>query len=211
MEKHHEKQLHPNEIDSDSTAYESINNSTDAQSTALSPDESTEFVNSMQISQAVKQENNNIHELTDSADSSIPAGETLPLPTAEEVNQALLNSDKTVSHSEDTKVFSPSEDSHITEPINSYDALDNSNEPNSSQFNQQTETLPIFNQSSPEINSNVPSGKGRTIAGTNTPYSFMLSAVSVIRTSSITRKGCFLKGRSNDRGISRTLSFFASQ
>ena len=162
MEKHHEKQLHPNEIDSDSTAYEPINNSTDEQSTALSSDESTEFVNSMQISQAVKQKNNNIHDLTDSADSSIPAGETLPLPTAEEVNQALIDSDKAVSHSEDTRVFSPSEDSHVTEPINSYDALDSPNEPDASQFNQQTETLPIFNQSSPEINTNdYPIGNGQ--------------------------------------------------
>ena len=152
MKKLDEKQLHPNEIDSDSTVNESNNNSVSARTTALPPDESTDFVNSMQISQAVLQDKNDNQ--TKATDSSFPVGETLPLPTAEEVNQALLNSGKNNSNPEDTQTFYPTEDSHLTEPINSSDSFDNPNESTPSQFDQQTETLPIYNQSFSDTNVN---------------------------------------------------------
>src|SRR5699024_9977845 len=48
------------------------------------------------------------------------------------------------------------------------------------------------------------------MAGTSTPYCRMLSAVSIMASSSLTLKGWSLNGCSSDRGISRTFSRWAS-
>src|SRR5699024_9025005 len=48
------------------------------------------------------------------------------------------------------------------------------------------------------------------MAGTSTPYCRMLSAVSIMASSSLTLKGWSLNGCSSDKGISRTFSRWAS-
>src|SRR5699024_4168801 len=48
------------------------------------------------------------------------------------------------------------------------------------------------------------------MAGTNTPYCRMLSAVSIMASSSLTLKGWSLNGCSSDKGISRTFCRWAS-
>ena len=154
MKKHSEKQLHPNEINSDSPENESVHYSSDTQATTLPSNESTEFVNSIQICQAVEQQKHEKHGKTDFDDSPIPAGETLPLPTAEEVNQALSNSDATNYDPDETQTFYPSKDAYLTEPINSYGSLNNPKEFNTFQFNEETETLPILNPSSSDTDTN---------------------------------------------------------
>src|SRR5699024_8489564 len=55
-----------------------------------------------------------------------------------------------------------------------------------------------------------PSGSGRAIAGTRTPYCRTLSAVSIMASSSLTLKGCPLNGCSSDSGISCIFSSLAS-
>ena len=149
---HHDKQLHPDEIVADSTANELSDEPSGEQATSIQTDDLTENVNSIQISQAVQAGKNA------SIDSPVPAGETLPLPTAEEVGRALRDSD---IKPDDTRSFTPGSDSCLTEPINSHDALPPTSDMfgqrgtfNSSQTNNQTETLPIFNQSSAERSKN---------------------------------------------------------
>ena len=62
----------------------------------------------------------------------------------------------------------------------------------------------------PAISSYPPSGRGRALAGTRTPYSRMLSAVSFMRSSSSTLNGWWAKGCSSSNGISCTFSRCAS-
>src|SRR5699024_9785760 len=62
----------------------------------------------------------------------------------------------------------------------------------------------------PATSSSPPLGSGRAMAGTSTPYCRMLSAVSIMASSSLTLKGWSLNGCSSDKGISRTFSLWAS-